>query len=119
MDQLPAFPDGISLRAKDSGSDDFWLPLVSPRSVVYDAILMLPGPLRPSVLRAPKFLRPQRRIGNVLEVTPQGDIVRNIFGRNIDGISAVTEVKGTLYLGHLHGDGVGEYRLPSDDEASN
>jgi len=110
IDNLPGFPDGISL-----GSDGlFWLTLVNPRNSLADNLLMPRPFLRKVFLRLPRFLAPQpQRYGLVLGLDKEGRVVENLqdpaggYGR----ISCVVEREGRLYLGSLAEDAIGVVEL--------
>lgn len=106
IDNLPGFPDGISL-----GSDGlFWLTLVNPRNSLADETLMPRPFLRKLLLRLPRSLMPQPvRYGMVLALDREGRVKENLqdpaggYGR----ISCVVERGGRLYLGSLAEEAMG------------
>ncbi len=71
IDNLPAFPDGIS----SNGKDRFWLALVAPRDAMLDKLLPHPF-LRKVLARFPKFLQPApKRYSFVLGLDENGRVV--------------------------------------------
>ncbi len=110
IDNLPGFPDGISL-----GSDGlFWLTLVNPRNGLADEVLM-PNPfLRKVFLRLPRSMVPQpQRYGFVLALDEKGRVRENLQdpGGGSGRISCVVERAGRLYLGSLAEDSMGLVKL--------
>lgn len=111
IQNLPAFPDGIS-----RGSNGiFWLAMISPRNPIIDQLSNRPF-LRKVIARLPDWLQPAPEVhAGVLGLNQYGEVVYNI--QDPDGkfsqISSVQEWNGQLYLGSLVRDGVGVLSIPS------
>lgn len=110
VDNLPAFPDGIS----SNGKDTFWVALASPRLPSVDTTL-LPNPfLRRVILRLPEATMPApENYGFVLGLDLEGRVVHNLQDPSAAyaQITSVQEHEGMLYLGSLVEDAIG--RLPA------
>jgi sugar lactone lactonase YvrE len=110
IDNLPAFPDGIS----SNGKDKFWVALVTPRQPLFD--WMLPRPfLRKVVFRMPRFLHPKpQRYSFVVALDQNGNIVNNLQNGAADcyaQIANVVERDGALYFGSIGENTVGKFVL--------
>ncbi|PSR11634.1 MAG: gluconolactonase [Bacteroidetes bacterium] len=105
IDNLPAFPDGIS-----RGSDGiFWLALVSPRNPLLDKWSAQPF-LRKLIARLPSWLQPApEKYGAVLGLNSQGEVVYNLQdpAGKYEQVTSVQQWGNDLYLGSLGRDGVG------------
>jgi hypothetical protein len=110
---LPGLPDGISRRS--DGSDHFWVALVAPRDPLLEVVAPYPT-IRRLVLKLglPVAGKPH---GHIVELDGQGRVVRSLEG-NTHSITAVAEVEGKLYLGHLHSPHITVYDLKSAGQAS-
>ncbi len=112
IDNLPAFPDGIS-----RGSEGvFWLALVSPRSSLLDMLSTWPF-VRKIVDRLPSFLQPSaQRYAAVAGLDSEGRVVYNLQdpeARSLATIASAEEVDGILYLGSLEEPAFGRIPVPS------
>lgn len=109
LDDLPAFPDGIT----GDGHGTYWIALVSPRNPLLDALHPYPA-LKKALLRLPGAIRPgPRRHGFVLGVDGDGRIVRNLQDPQGSAVALVTNAVphgSWLYLGMLEGHALA--RLP-------
>lgn len=111
IDNLPAFPDGIS-----SGVGGvFWLGLVSPRNALVDALGPYPT-LRKALFRLPDFLLPKPvRYAFVLGLDAEGRVVHNLqepSGIPVATISSAQQHGGWLYLGCLEEAALGRIAVP-------
>lgn len=110
VDNLPGFPDNITANRRGT----FWLALFTVRNDLMDA--MHPSPLAKKVVsRLPKLLWPKPEpYGLVLALNERGEILRSLHdpgGRRLKEITCAREHGGFLYLGSLHNDRIGRYRL--------
>lgn len=113
VDNLPGFPDGIS--ANRNGR--FWLAIVTRRNATVDA--MHPRPwLKNLLVRLPEAVQPKaEEYGFVLGFDEDGQVVENLqdsTGSHLKEITSVQQHNGYLYLGSLHNDRIGKYRLGDD-----
>lgn len=105
IDNLPAFPDGIS-----SGSDGiFWLAMVSPRNPIIDDLSARPF-FRKIIARLPEWAQPapEAHVG-VLGLDATGKVIYN-FQDPAGKFSQITSVQqwgDDLYFGSLVRDGIG------------
>lgn len=98
MDNLPGFPNGISIR--DDGS--FWLGFSTKRNDALDKIHPSPG-MKKFVYALPNFMQPKAELfGMILNISPEGKILRALFdttGKYTPETGAVKEQDGHLYIG--------------------
>ena len=111
IDNLPGFPDNISNNHKGK----FWLALFTVRNEVMD--ILHPSPfLKAQMSKLPKFLWPKPKpYGMVLALNEKGEIIQSLHdpsGKYLKEITSAREYNGYLYLGSLHNDRIGKYRLP-------
>ena len=118
IENLPGFPDGISVISKEKssdGKDKFWLSLVTPRQSLFDRLLPHPF-LRKVVFRLPKSLQPApQRYSFVLALDTQGHVIDNLQNGAPDCYSQIAntvEHDGTLYFGSIGEDTIGRFTLP-------
>ncbi|WP_375498495.1 SMP-30/gluconolactonase/LRE family protein [uncultured Jatrophihabitans sp.] len=101
IDNLPGFPDNISL-----GSDGLiWVTLAAPRDRLLDLLLPRPGFLRQLVWLLPDRLKPApKRTVHVVTVSFDGQLVHDLqaAGEEYSMVTGVVERGGVLYLGSLH-----------------
>ena len=112
MDNLPGFPDNIS----SNGNGTFWLALFTVRNEVLDGLHPSPF-LKTQLSKLPKSMWPKPApYGLVLAINEQGDITQSLHeptGHHLKEITSAKELDGYLYLGSLHNDRIGKYKLPS------
>lgn len=111
IENLPGFPDNISSDRKGT----FWLALFTVRNDVMD--LLHPSPfLKTQMSKLPKALWPKPEpYGLVLALNEQGKIIQSLHeptGKHLREITSAREYGGHLYLGSLHNDRIGKYKLP-------
>ncbi|BFM11755.1 SMP-30/gluconolactonase/LRE family protein [Simiduia litorea] len=101
LDNLPGFPDNLSVAANGS----LWLGLVSPRSELLDKLSASPK-LRKLVQRLPAGIRPQAtHYGMIINISPEGEIIAQLQ----DPSGAIYTTTGAtlwhehLYVSRLHG----------------
>jgi sugar lactone lactonase YvrE len=110
MDNLPGFPDNITSNRQGR----FWLALFTVRNDLMDQLH--PSPLLKKMMsRLPKLLWPKPKpYGFVLALNERGDILESLqdpTGKHLKEITSAREADGFLYLGSLHNDRIGKYRL--------
>ncbi len=98
MDNLPGFPNGISIRPDGS----YWLGFSTKRNDALDNLHPKAG-MKKLIYALPEFLQPKQDLfGMVLNISPEGEILRALFdpsGKTIPEAGAVKEYQGCLYLG--------------------
>jgi sugar lactone lactonase YvrE len=111
IDNLPGFPDGVSANRRGT----FWVALYTIRKDLMDLIHPFPF-LKRLLSKTPKALWPKPRpYGLVLALNEKGQIVQSLqelTGEHLKEITSAEEHQGYLYLGSLHNDRIGKYRLP-------
>jgi sugar lactone lactonase YvrE len=112
MENLPGFPDNITSNRRGT----FWLALFTVRNDLMDKLH--PNPLLKKIMsRLPKLMWPKPKpYGFVLALNENGDILESLqdpTGEHLKEITAAREFDGFLYLGSLHNDRVGKYKLRS------
>lgn len=110
IDNLPGFPDNISR----GSSGDFYLALFTVRNERMDS--MHPSPWKKKLVASlPKFLWPKPQpYGFVVKLSETGSILETYqdpTGENLKEITHAVEHDGYLYLGSLHNDRIGKYKL--------
>jgi sugar lactone lactonase YvrE len=112
MDNLPGFPNGISIR--DNGS--YWLGFSTKRNDALDNIHPKPG-MKKFVYGLPNFLQPKQELfGMVLNISQDGKVIDALFdstGKFIPEAGAVKEFNGRLYIGGDVVSFIGSYKLDS------
>jgi sugar lactone lactonase YvrE len=110
LDNLPGFPDNITSNRKGT----FWLALFTVRNDQMDS--MHPSPfIKKIISRLPKFLWPKPKpYGFVLAVNEKGEILKSLqepTGDHLKEITGAREHDGYLYLGSLHNNRIGKFKL--------
>lgn len=110
IDNLPGFPDNISSNQKGT----FWLALFTIRNPTMDK--MHPSSFaKKQLAKLPKVFWPKPApYGFVLAMNEQGEIVESLqdsTGTHLKEITSAQEYNGYLYLGSLHNDRIGKYKL--------
>ncbi|MFD2033572.1 SMP-30/gluconolactonase/LRE family protein [Belliella marina] len=110
MDNLPGFPNGISIR--ENGT--FWLGFTTKRNDALDKIHPKPG-MKKLVYGLPDFLQPKAdEFGMVLNISTDGTIIDALFdpkGGDFPEAGAVKEHEGFLYIGGDVIPYIGKYKL--------
>jgi len=110
IDNLPGFPNGISIR--EDGS--YWLGFSTKRSEDLDKIHPNPA-LKRLVYALPNFLQPKaEKFGMVMNISADGKILKSFFdtkGLIMPEAGAVKEHNGYLYLGGDVVPHIGKYKL--------
>ena len=111
IENLPGFPDNISSNRKGK----FWLALFTVRNDVVDKIHPYPF-LKAQLSKLPKALWPKPLpYGLVLALDENGKIIQSLHepsGKHLKEITSAREYGGYLYLGSLHNDRIGKFKLP-------
>jgi sugar lactone lactonase YvrE len=98
MDNLPGFPNGISIRPDGS----FWIGFTTSRNDALDNIHPKRG-MKKLVYGLPKFMQPKQDLfGLVLNISEAGEILKAYFdttGKVVTEAGAVKEYKDHLYIG--------------------
>jgi sugar lactone lactonase YvrE len=111
VDNLPGFPDNISSNNKGT----FWLALFTVRNKIVDTLHPFPF-LKAQMSKLPKALWPKPKpYGLVLALDERGEITQSLHdptGKHLKEITSAREYGGYLYIGSLHNDRIGKYKLP-------
>jgi len=111
IDNLPGFPDNISSNRKGA----FWLALFTVRNDAVDKLHPYPF-LKAQMSKLPKAFWPQAKpYGFVLALDENGKIIQSLHeptGKHLKEITSAREYGAFLYLGSLHNDRIGKFRLP-------
>ena len=110
IDNLPGFPDNITSNRRGT----FWLACFTVRNEAVDRLH--PYPFFKSLLsKLPKALWPKPKpYGLVLALDENGKIIKSLqepTGKHLWEITSAREYGGYLYLGSLHADRIGRYKL--------
>ncbi len=112
IDNLPGFPNGISIR--EDGS--YWLGFSTKRTDALDKIHPKIG-MKKFVNALPNFLQPKaEKFGMVMNISSEGKILQSLFdtkGIVMPEAGAVKEHNGYLYLGGDVVPHIGKYKLES------
>lgn len=110
IDNLPGFPNGISIR--EDGS--YWLGFSTKRSDELDKIHPKPG-MKKFVYALPQWLQPNpEKFGMVMNISPDGTILKTLFdttGTVVPETGTVKEKDGYLYFGGDVAPFIGKYKL--------
>jgi len=110
IDNLPGFPNGISIR--DDGS--YWLGFSTKRNDPLDKIHDKPV-MKRLIYALPGWLQPKpEKFGMVLNVSPDGRILSSLYdtkGIIMPETGAVKEFRGNLYLGGDVVPNIGKYHI--------
>jgi len=110
MDNLPGFPNGISIRADGS----YWLGFSTKRNASLDKIHPKPA-MKKLVYGLPEFLQPKAdQFGMVMHLSGEGAILHTYFdtqGAVLSEAGAVKEHNGYLYIGGDVAPHIGKYKL--------
>ncbi len=108
IENLPAFPDGISTGLEGR----FWVALAAPRNPLLDSLSDKPF-LRKMVQRMPTFLRPKAvHYGHIIAINGAGKVLEDLQDPDpaYSIISSIAETDHHLYIGTLEGTVLG--RMP-------
>ncbi|MDV6236729.1 SMP-30/gluconolactonase/LRE family protein [Leptospira ellisii] len=111
MENLPGFPDNISA----DGNGTFYIALFTVRNSLLDDILHPRPALKNLIAKLPEIFWPKAEpYGFVLAVDESGTPIRSFQDTKGERMKAVTSAKfkdGFLYMGSLHNDRIGKFRL--------
>lgn len=114
IDRLPGYPDGVS----SNGQGLYWVAMFTIRNPMVEETLHPRPYWKDRLALLPRFLWPKAEpYGLVLGLDRGGKIVQAFHdpgGEHVTEITSVEQVGDTLYLGTLHGDWIGRFRLPSE-----
>ncbi|MBK8397742.1 MAG: SMP-30/gluconolactonase/LRE family protein [Leptospiraceae bacterium] len=110
LDNTPGFPDNIT----SNGKGIFYLALYTIRNPMLDKIQ--PHPFLTKIMsKLPRFFWPKPKpYGFVLSLDESGNILESFqepSGKHLKEITSALEYKGYLYLGSLHNDRIGKFKL--------
>jgi len=115
IDNLPGFPNGISIR--EDGS--YWLGFSTKRSEALDKIHPKTG-MKKFAYGLPEFMQPKaERSGMVMNVSIDGEIIETLFDTNgtiLPEAGAVKEFNGHLYIGGDVIPYIGKYKLSTIEQ---
>ncbi|MFT4850744.1 MAG: sugar lactone lactonase YvrE [Sediminicola sp.] len=110
IDNLPGFPNGMSIR--EDGS--YWLGFSTKRNEALDKIHSKGG-MKKFIYSLPEFMQPKAEaFGMILNVSKKGEIIESLFDTNgtiLPEAGAVKEFKGQLYIGGDVLPYIGKYKL--------
>ena len=110
IDNLPGFPNGISIR--EDGS--YWLGFSTKRNEALDKMHSKKG-MKKIIYGLPEFMQPKAEpFGMVMNVSEEGEIIESLFdphGTILPEAGAVKEFNGYLYIGGDVLPYIGKYKL--------
>ena len=110
IDNLPGFPNGISIR--EDGS--YWLGYSTKRNEALDKIHPKKG-MKKLIYGLPEFMQPKAEtFGMVMNISEEGAIIESLFdtkGAVLPEAGAVKEFNGHLYIGGDVLPYIGKYKL--------
>jgi sugar lactone lactonase YvrE len=110
VDNLPGFPDNISSNRRGT----LWLALFTVRNDLMDKLHPYPF-IKAQMSKLPRAFWPKPQpYGFVLSLDEKGKILQSLHeptGKHLKEITSVREYDGYLYLGSLHNDRIGRYKL--------
>jgi sugar lactone lactonase YvrE len=113
IDNLPGFPNGISIRPDGS----YWLGFTTIRNDALDKIHPKKG-MKKFVYALPNFLQPKAvKFGLILNLSPQGKILDALLdptGNWVSEAGSVKEYNGNLYIGGDIIPYISKYKLAPD-----
>lgn len=111
IDNLPGFPDNIS----SNHEGRFWLAMFTVRNEIVDKLHPFPF-LKKQLSKLPKAFWPKPEpYGLILALDERGVITQSLHestGKHLTEITSAREYGGYLYLGSLHNNRIGKYKLP-------
>jgi sugar lactone lactonase YvrE len=114
VDNLPGYPDNISSNRRGT----FWLALFTVRNDMADWLAPRPW-VKQALSKLPGFMWPKPQpYAFVVQLDETGKIVDSLqdpSGKRLHTVTSAHERDGHLYLGSLHNDRIGKYKLPDTD----
>ncbi|EPG65781.1 SMP-30/gluconolactonase/LRE family protein [Leptospira wolffii] len=114
VENLPGFPDNIS----SDGNGHFYLALFTVRNFMVDKILHTRPWAKKIVAKLPKFLWPKPKPYGFAVILNEDGVVEASFqepaGKHLKEITSVKRKGEFLYLGSLHNDRIGKFKLPQE-----
>ena len=114
IDNLPGFPNGISIRKDGS----YWLGFSTKRNEALDKMHSKKG-MKKIIYGLPEFMQPKAEtFGMVMNVSEEGEIIESLFdphGTILPEAGAVKEFNGYLYIGGDVLPYIGKYKLDTID----
>jgi len=111
----PALAGLLAPNISSNGQGTFWLALFTLRNETADKLHPFPF-LKAQMSKLPKIFWPKPKpYGLVLALDEEGKIIQSLHeptGKHVKEITSVREYGGHLYLGSLHNDRIGRYKLP-------
>ena len=111
IENLPGYPDNITSNRHGT----FWLALFTVRNDQADR-LSPRAALKKLLAKMPEFMWPKPQpYAFVIKLDEQGNILDSFqdpSGKHLREITSAFEHDGHLYLGSLHNDRIGKYKLP-------
>ena len=112
LHERPLLPDNITSNHKGT----FWLALFTVRNKTVDRLHPFPV-LKAQMSKLPKVFWPKPKpYGLVLALNEQGRIPQSLHeptGEHLKEIISARVYGGYLYLGSLHNDRIGKWKLPN------
>jgi sugar lactone lactonase YvrE len=111
VENLPGYPDNITA----DGHGGFWLALFTVRNPMGDWLSPRPF-FKQATSKLPRALWPRPEpYAFVVKLSPDGEILESLqdpSGKHLREVTSAVERDGYLYLGSLHNDRIGKYKLP-------
>jgi len=111
LDNLPGYPDNIT----SDGHGGFWLALFTVRNDMGDWLSPRPF-FKQAISKLPRAFWPKPQpYAFVVKLDGNGEIVESLqdpSGKHLREVTSAREHDGHLYLGSLHNDRIGKYKLP-------
>ncbi len=111
LENVPGFPDNVTSNRRGL----FYVALFTIRNPLMDRIHPRPFLTR-TMAKLPRLFWPKPKpYGFVLVLDERGNMVRSFqepTGQHLKEITSAVEWKGHLYLGSLHNDRIGKFKLP-------
>lgn len=110
-DNLPGYPDNITA----DGHGGFWLAMFTVRNPMGDWLSPRPF-FKQAISKLPRAFWPKPQpYAFVIKLGPDGEILDSLqdpTGKHLREVTSAFERNGYLYLGSLHNDRIGKYKLP-------
>jgi sugar lactone lactonase YvrE len=111
IENLPGYPDNITA----NGHGGFWLALFTVRNPMGDWLSPRPF-FKQATSKLPRALWPRPEpYAFVIKLSGDGEILQSFqdpSGKHLREVTSAVEHDGYLYLGSLHNDRIGKYKLP-------